>query len=68
MGDGMTVCPLRPMRLPVKSSSTVPTLGLEANGSYWARGGDSLGLGLAGWCTSDATAPTSSPIQQTPAL
>lgn len=29
------------------------TLGAEANGSYWSRGGDSLGLGL-GWLRSSA--------------
>ena len=30
------------------------TLGFEANGSYWSRGGDSLGLGLGWLRTSDA--------------
>ena len=30
------------------------TLGFEANGSYWSRGGDSLGLALGWLRTSDA--------------
>jgi carbohydrate-selective porin OprB len=30
------------------------TVGLEANGSYWSRGGDSLGLGLGWLRTSNA--------------
>jgi len=55
MGDGMTVF----ARYGQESAGQVKfdralTLGLEANGSYWARGGDSLGLGLGWLRTSDA--------------
>jgi high affinity Mn2+ porin len=55
MGDGMTVF----ARYGQESTGQVKfdravTLGLEANGSYWARGGDSLGLGLGWLRTSDA--------------
>ncbi len=55
MGDGMTVF----ARYGQESLGQVKfdralTLGLEANGSYWSRGGDSLGLGLGWLRTSDA--------------
>ena len=55
MGDGMTVFARYGHEVTgqVKFDRAV-TLGLEANGSYWARGGDSLGLGLGWLRTSDA--------------
>ena len=54
VGDGMTLF----ARYGQQTSGTVMfdralTVGAEANGSYWSRGGDSLGLGL-GWLRTSA--------------
>lgn len=55
VGDGMTLFARWGQQTTgrVKFDRTL-TLGLEANGSYWNRGGDSLGLGLGWLRTSDA--------------
>jgi hypothetical protein len=55
LGDGITVF----SRYGQEASGQIKfdralTLGLETNGSYWSRGGDSLGLGLGWLRTSDA--------------
>ena len=55
VGDGLTLF----ARFGSQSKGSVAfdrafTVGAEANGSYWSRGGDSLGLGLGWLRTSDA--------------